>query len=102
LSGLVITIWCQLRGWPKDTQRVIFQPIIFAAFVMSAISFGVAGAVTAETARLYVFGLPLLFAGLRVGVKLYGHLDDAAFRKVILVLLLVSGLALIVPVLILR
>jgi uncharacterized membrane protein YfcA len=102
LSGLVITIWCQLRGWPKDVQRAIFQPIIFAAFVMSAISLGVAGVVTAETVKLYVFGLPLLFAGLLVGVKLYGHLDDAGFRKVILVLLLVSGLSLIVPMSIFR
>jgi uncharacterized membrane protein YfcA len=97
LSGLVITIWCQLRGWPKDVQRAIFQPIIFAAFVMSAISLGVAGVVTAETIKLYVYGLPLLFAGLWAGVKLYGHLDDAAFRKVILLLLLVSGLVLVVP-----
>ena len=32
------------------------------------------------------------------GLKLYGKLDDAAFRKVILLLLLASGLSLIVPV----
>jgi hypothetical protein len=32
-----------------------------------------------------------------IGLKLYGKLDDAAFRKVILVLLLVSGLTLVVP-----
>jgi hypothetical protein len=30
-----------------------------------------------------------------LGFRLYGKLDDAAFRKLILVLLLVSGLALI-------
>src|SRR6185436_12378859 len=23
LPGLIITIWCQLRGWPKDVQRAI-------------------------------------------------------------------------------
>jgi hypothetical protein len=33
-----------------------------------------------------------------LGLKIYGRLDDQAFRKVILVLLLVSGLTLIVPV----
>ena len=57
----------------------------------------VAGAVTAETAKLYVLGLPVLLVGLWSGFKLYGRLDDAAFRKVILLLLLVSGLALVVP-----
>jgi hypothetical protein len=35
-----------------------------------------------------------MVAGLWVGFKLYGKLDDAAFRKVMLVLLLVAGLGL--------
>jgi hypothetical protein len=36
-------------------------------------------------------------AGLWVGFKLYGKLDDATFRKVVLVLLLIAGLGLIAP-----
>jgi hypothetical protein len=50
----------------------------------------------APKARLYVLGLPALLAGLWLGFRLYGRLDDAAFRKLILWLLLASGLALIV------
>jgi uncharacterized protein len=97
LPGLVVTIWCQLRGWPKDVQRTIFQPVMLAAIVVNAASLTIAGAVTAETIKLYLLGLPALLAGLWIGFKLYGKLDDAAFRRVILVLLLLSGLALIVP-----
>src|SRR5215471_302675 len=48
LTGPIITMWCQLRGWPKDAQRAIFQPVIFAAFAMSAVTLTVAGAVTFE------------------------------------------------------
>jgi len=36
-------------------------------------------------------------AGLWSGLKRYGKLDDAAFRKVILLLLLASGIVLLVP-----
>lgn len=97
LAGPIITIWCQLRGWPKDTQRAIFQPVILAAFAMTAISLSFTGAVTADLVRIYLDGLPALVAGLWLGLKLYGHLDEAAFRKVILVLLFFSGLVLIVP-----
>ena len=97
LAGPVITVWCQLRGWPKDVQRSIFQPVILAAFAMTAISLAVAGAVTPELVKTYLLGLPALGAGLWIGIKLYGHLDEAAFRKVILILLLLSGLVLIVP-----
>jgi uncharacterized protein len=40
LGGIAVTIWCQLRGGPKDSQHAIFQPVMFATFVMSAISLG--------------------------------------------------------------
>jgi hypothetical protein len=64
---------------------------------MTAISFAVARVFTMETLKLYAQALPVLIAGIWSGFGLYGKLDDAAFRKVILVLLLASGVALIVP-----
>ncbi len=97
LAGPIITIWCQLRGWRKDEQRAIFQPVILAAFVLTAISLTVAGTVTLDLIKIYAMGLPVLAAGVWLGLKLYGHLDEAAFRKVILWMLLLSGLLLIVP-----
>jgi uncharacterized protein len=97
LAGPVITIWCQLRGWRKDEQRAIFQPVILAAFVLTAISLTANGTVTLDLVKIYLMGLPMLAAGVWLGLKLYGHLDDAAFHKVILYMLLVSGFVLIVP-----
>ena len=97
LAGPIITNWCQLRGWRKDEQRAIFQPVILAAFVLTAISLTVAGTVTLDLIKIYAMGLPVLAAGVWLGLKLYGHLDEAAFRKVILWMLLLSGLLLIVP-----
>jgi hypothetical protein len=70
---------------------------MLAAIAVNVISLGIAGAITAHILQLYLLGLPAMVAGLWVGFKLYGKLDDAAFRKVILVLLLISGLALIPP-----
>jgi len=99
LGGPIITIWCQLRGGPKDAQRAIFQPVMFSTFLMSAVSYVFAGAYTLETMKLYALALPALVAGIWCGIKLYGKLDDAAFRRVILLLLLASGISLIVPAL---
>ena len=94
LVGIIVTIWCQLRGWPKDEQRTVFQPVMVAASALTAVSLSIAGVVTAETIKLYLLGLPLLLAGLWIGFKLYGKLNDALFRRVLLALLLVSGLVL--------
>jgi uncharacterized membrane protein YfcA len=97
LGGIIVTVWVQLRGWPKDVQRIVFQPVILAAQGMTAVSLAFAGAYTAETIKLYLYGLPALAAGIWIGLKLYGKLDEAGFRKVILWLLLISGVALVVP-----
>ena len=102
LGGVISTVSCQLRGWPKDVQRGVFQPVLFAAFVIISISMAIAGGVTAEALRLYALGLPFLLAGLWAGFKLYGKIDDEAFRRAVLVLLLLSGLSLIVPAAILH
>jgi uncharacterized membrane protein YfcA len=61
---------------------------------MSAVWLGARGALDADSVRLFLIGLPVLLAGTWLGLKLYGRLDEAGFRKVVLALLLVSGLAL--------
>jgi uncharacterized protein len=97
LGGIAMTIWGQLRGGSKDAQRALFQPVMFATFFMTAISLAFVGAYTAETIKLYAFALPALIAGIGCGIWLYGKLNDAAFRRVILILLFGSGLSLVVP-----
>jgi len=98
LVGIVAVIWCQLRGWPKDVQRTVFQPVIITTSAMTAAWLGASGAFTADTVKLFLLGLPMLLAGTWVGMRLYGRLDEAGFRRVVLILLLLSGIFLIVPV----
>jgi uncharacterized membrane protein YfcA len=102
LVGIIVVIWAQLRGWPKDVQRTVFQPVIIATSAMTAVWLGASGAFTADTVKLFLLGLPMLLAGTWVGMKLYGRLDEAGFRKVVLILLLLSGIFLVVPVSIAR
>lgn len=99
LGGIISTISCQWRGWPKDVQRAVFQPVLFAAFVVIAMSQAVAGSITQDTLTLYALGIPFMVAGLWSGFRLFGKVDDETFRKAVLVLLLLTGLSLIVSVL---
>jgi uncharacterized protein len=95
LAGIIATIWCQLRGWPKDQQRAVFQPVGVATFAMSAIGLGAQGSISRDVIWLFALGLPVLLAGTWTGLKLYGRLDEAQFSNVVLVLLLVSGVVLV-------
>jgi len=96
LAGILVTIWCGLRGWPKDAQRTVFQPVAVATFLMSAVWIGARGAITPDIIQLFLVGLPALLAGTWLGLKLFGRLDEAGFRKVVLVLLLASGVVLVI------
>jgi hypothetical protein len=40
LAGILVIIWCGLRGWTKDVQRAVFQPVAVAIFAMSALWIG--------------------------------------------------------------
>ena len=102
LGGVISTISCQWRGWARDVQRAVFQPVLFVAFVVISISMAITGSITFETLKLYGLGFPFMLAGLWSGFKLYGTIDDETFRKVVLVLLLLAGLSLIATAFITR
>jgi uncharacterized membrane protein YfcA len=95
LGGILPTIWSGLRGWPRDEQRAVFQPTAVATFLMTIAAFGGVGIITADTVRLFMIGVPPLVAGSWLGWMLYGKLDEGTFRKVVLVLLLMSGMTLV-------
>jgi uncharacterized protein len=95
LAGIVIVIWSSLRGWQRDEQRAAFQPTGVATFLMVIVALGGTGIVTAEIIKLFALGLPALAIGTWLGWSLYGKLDEAKFRKAVLVLLLLSGISLV-------
>ena len=95
LAGIPVIVWGILRGWSKDEQRAIFQPVAVAIFLMTLGWFGASGLVTRDTLRLFLIGLPAVLLGMWLGFRLYGKLDDAVFRTIALVLLLISGLTLL-------
>ena len=96
LAGILVTIWCGLRGWPKEVQRTIFQPVAVVVFLLSALWLGAKGTITAETVKLFVMGLPCVIVGTWLGLKLFGRVDEAMFRKIVLALLLISGGTLVI------
>jgi uncharacterized protein len=96
LGGILPTVWCTLRGWPKDEQRAIFQTVAVAIFGVTVSWLGGTGAVSAVTMQLFLIGLPWVLVGTWLGLRLYGRLDEGRFRKAVLILLLISGAVLMV------
>jgi len=94
-SGPILTVWCGLKGWSTDEQRGTYQPFNFAMHVCALVAFGVAGLLTITLFWLAVYSLPVSLVGIWLGRRLYGRVDERQFKRIILVLLTVSGLSLI-------
>lgn len=94
LSGPAPLIWCQLRALPKHVQRGIYQPfnmiVLGAAVALHAVS----GRVTDEVVTAFLIAAPATVFGALAGVALYQKLDDDLFRRIVLILLLLSGVVL--------
>jgi uncharacterized protein len=61
---------------------------------MTGLWMGGTGMIGGDTLALFLIGLPALAVGTWAGLKLFGKLDDQAFRRIVLALLLISGLSL--------
>ncbi|HTT48111.1 MAG TPA: sulfite exporter TauE/SafE family protein [Pseudolabrys sp.] len=93
-SGVLPTIWTQLRGWPKETARGVYQPYII---VIQGITLAGIILVTFDRQGLVLMleVLPPLLLGTWIGWQLYGRLNERRFRQILAVLLMGSGLTLV-------
>ncbi len=94
-SGVLPTIWTQLRGWPKEAARGVYQPFIL---VMQIATLVAAGFVTFDPTSLVlvVAALPALLAGAWLGWLAFGRLDERRFRQILAAMIAASGAMLVI------
>jgi uncharacterized membrane protein YfcA len=96
LSGPAPVIWVQLRGWNKHEQRGVGQPFNMAILVAALAAAAAAGFLDRTFLIWAAIALPVTLFGAHFGLALYGRVDDVQFRRVVLVLLAISGATLII------
>lgn len=94
-TGVVPTLWCTVRGFEKDRQRAVIQNFNLAMQVVTFGSYVATGVVHAGMLPLFGVAAPAIVASGLVGARLYLGISDLAFRKVVLGLLTLSGVALL-------
>ena len=95
LSGALPTVWATLKGWPKEERRIVFQAFnttVLSAMLVATIAQGLVGT---RLLLALALSLPATLIGGRLGAWLYHRLDDRRFDRVVLALLLASGLVLV-------
>ena len=96
LSGPLATIWCGLRGWTKDQQRATYQSYNLIILSLAVAAYASQGLLTREVGVLTLTSIPAFLVGVQLGLMAYKRVDENGFRKLVLVLLLASGISLVV------
>ena len=75
--------------------RGAYQPDNFAILAAALVGFGLAGFLTLEFAYAAALSLPATLLGVWIGRRCYGRVDVVLFRRLVLILLTISGLTLV-------
>ncbi|MDP9909927.1 putative membrane protein YfcA [Variovorax boronicumulans] len=104
-SGTIPTLWCTLRGFQRDTQRAVIQNFNLS---MLSVAFAVhlaSGSIGRSVVPLLVLVAAAVAVPVLLGARLYIGISEVAFRKIVLSLLTLSGVAMLasaLPVLLAR
>jgi uncharacterized protein len=99
LSGPLPLVWLQLRGGESDAQRAVYQPFNFVVLALAGIGMAVSGQMTPSVLLVAAYCLPATLFGAWLGARVYVGVSAQTFQRVVLGLLLTSGLILIVQTL---
>jgi len=94
-SGPPLILYGAYRRWPKATFKAVLQTCFLVMGVATVLAHTVAGLVTREVLRYALIGAPGLLVGILLGLRLDRRLDPARFRRLVLGLITLLGLALV-------
>ena len=92
--GLVVTIWCSMRGWDKEQQRAVYQPFILAMQLVTVACLAWSAPAQSDVLRDASF-VPFALLGAMGGFALYRRMTTRQFHSAVSLLLIVSGAGLL-------
>ena len=104
-TGPIPTLWATLRGWERDTLRSVIQNFNLALLSVTLAAYAFSGVVTAPLLPLLPWVAAAVLVPVLLGSRLYAGLSNETFKRVVLGLLALTGVALLgraLPTLFLR
>jgi hypothetical protein len=96
LSGVLLVVWTDIRGWSKEHRRGVIQIFNMTILGLAVVSHVISGLFTREVALAAVVALPGTIGGAWIGGFIYRRIADRSYSRVIMTLLFISGVILIV------
>lgn len=94
-SGVIPTLWCNLRGMEKEEQRAIIQNFNLAMQTVTMLLYLWHGMITRQMLPLLGVVAVCVFLPSLLGARLYHRISATGFRRIVLSFLTLSGIALL-------
>ncbi len=95
VSGVLPVVWADVRGWSKARRRSLVQGFNLAVLSAALAAHATSGLLTAEVGWATLAALPGTLGGAWAGAMIYRRLGDRGYQRVVMLLLLVSGVMLV-------
>ena len=95
-TGVIPTLWCTLRGFERDVQRSVIQNFNLSMLAVTMAGYVMTGVVTRDMLPLFALIVPAMLVPTLLGARVYVGISDMTFRRIVLGLLTLSGIALLV------
>ncbi|MBI2305899.1 MAG: sulfite exporter TauE/SafE family protein [Rhodocyclales bacterium] len=95
VPGVASSLWCTLRGYDKELARATIQNFNLAVLAGTFSVLLATGSVSGDMLPLFPLVALALVVPSLIGARIYTGLSAPAFRRVVLSLLLCSGLAML-------
>lgn len=94
-TGIAPTLWCTLRGFDKDKQRVVIQNFNLGALIVTMAVYIGTGIITRDMLPMFAIVAPAMLIPTLLGTRVYIGISDVTFRRIVLTLLTCSGVAML-------
>ena len=94
MSGFIPALWTQLRGWKRDLRRATMQAYNIAMHVVTIAVYWGTGEIRQVDWKLFLVVAPAMLIPSYLGARVYRRASDNAFKQIVLVVLLLTGVAL--------
>jgi len=94
-TGAIPTLWCTLRGYEKELQRAVIQNFNLALLAVTFTVYVGSGIVAPTMWPAIAVAVVAMLVPALIGMRVYIGLSEAAFRRIVLLVLTASGIALL-------
>ncbi|MGI9488468.1 MAG: sulfite exporter TauE/SafE family protein [Geminicoccaceae bacterium] len=95
LSGALPTVWLSLRPWPKTERRALLQPFNMVVLGLAALRLAIKGIYDSNLLLAIAIATPATLLSAQAGFLIFKRMNDADFRRLLIFLMLASGVVLL-------